>query len=157
MGSQQLMGGLTLEDQAFLQRTRKGLKRSVVVGWLLTGLAIFSPVLVAVNFDRLWAASGLETLQTSAIRKLHAQNDQLKALPLTTPLEEKLVNRVLEGNKLMETVLRTQLLLAIVVPIGMVLAGILHQGITLLVHSFSIRRYLKIIDTLERGLRLSRG
>lgn len=149
--------GLTPKDMAFLQHSRKSVKAYVVSGWLLIGCSLFSGIMVAANFDRIVSISGLQAIQTSATRKLQTEQDRLQNLQTATPLEEQLVKALIEMTERMKALLKVQLILTIWLPIGLVSGGFLTEGVRLIVHAVGLRRYLRIIEVLERSLRLSRG
>lgn len=149
--------GLTPKDLAFLQRSRKSVRAGVVCGWLFIGLSVFSGIIAAVNFDRLWAISQVKAIEMEAARKFEAENNRLKALQTTTALEEKLVNALIEKNKWIEVFLRMQVVSAVLIILGILIGGLLSQGVALIINAYGTQRHLGIIETLERTLRLSRG
>lgn len=157
MESEVVAVGLTPKDMAFLQRSRKGAKACFVSGWLLIGCSLFSGIMVAANFDRIVSVSGLQAIQTRATRKIQTEQDWLQNLQTTTPLEEKLVKALIEMTERTKALLKVQLIVTIWLPLGLVSGGLMTEGIRLIVHAVGLRRHLRIIEILERSLRLSRG
>ena len=90
------------------------------------------------------------------MRKLRAENEQLQTLQTATSLEQRLVETVIEKNTRMEALLRMQAITAIALLFGLVLGGFLSEGVRLIIHGVGRRRYLGIIDVLERTINLLR-
>jgi len=147
--------GLTPKDQLVLQRSRKHLKGMFVAGWVLIALSVFTLVMIVANYDYLF--SGLEHIPMSAMEKLQTESNQLKSLQTATPLERKLVEKLVEGNLQLGTLLRRNFAASIMIVVAVLVGGLLHHGVLLLGQAYVQRRYLRIIDALERTLRLSRG
>ncbi|MBI1992112.1 MAG: hypothetical protein HYY59_03615 [Candidatus Omnitrophica bacterium] len=147
--------GLTPKDQLVLQRSRKHLKGLFVSGWVLTVLSLFIPVVIAANYHYLF--SEFENISRSATEKLQAESNRLKSLQTTTPLERELVGELVERNLQLGTLLRRHVTASIMIVVAVLVGGLLHQGVSLLTQAYVQRRYLRIIDALERTLHLSRG
>lgn len=157
MESRPTVTALDQADAIFLQRSRKRLKVDIIVGWFGVGVSVIGGALIATNFEHIWAASGFQALQAEIMRPIYAQNEQLRALRTTMPLERELVQTLIEKNMLAETMLNTVNRIGLMIFFLWILLVFLLQGIASLSYGYLTRRYLRIIEAFERQIRLSKG
>ena len=117
-------------------------------------LSVFGALLMAANFDRLLSASGLEAMYTPGVRKLQAENDQLRTLQTTTVLEEDLAKALMERNAMIEHGFQSLATGGVLLVLGLFLSGLLVEGVKLIMQTIWMRRYARVIDTIERNSRL---
>ena len=129
------MSGMTLEDGQFLEKRRKTLNVVRLMGW---GSIVFSLAMALV----LWTK--YDVLQKSLQQGMSRAHVSARKLQTTTPLEAKLLEELLEQDRLL-----VQLLGIVVLSVAMLTLGTMfYHGVTSVISASERSRFLQIIDRL---------
>lgn len=149
------MAELTIEDQAFIQRVRKRMKTKRITGWVCIAIPILCWMLVVVNAH--WLIQRMEqflrtppSIFVPVGQRVNAENARLRTLRTATPLEGQLADRLIRTNEALLVSSAVNLLVIFVLTAKLALTWLLIMGVLMLVSARRDRRWLKLLETVER-------
>ena len=138
-------------DRVFLQRVQRQMKLGRLLGWVCVAIPVAVGLFTVCNAPRLvesawrWSQQSTGPLQP-IIESVEKENAELKALPTSTQTEAALVQRLIDKNARVTSVMAAQFLAIMACLLKFVLLQLLTVGTFLLVVVRRDRRFLRLIE-----------
>ena len=135
------MNTLTDKERKYLQKARQSARYLPTFGWGMVVFAILVAVIAGIKYEQFISHSRKTTSR---------YNSYLQSIQPTTELEEKLVKQLRREREFNESIAKMSFILVGFVGV-LLLGGIISSGVQLLGMGVIHRRYLKIIEKIEKN------